>query len=87
MQKNSKLLTKLEDLPSPYKLERLSTPYKVWLYILAVIPMFIMLILMFVDTEGISFDDMGFTLANFSILAEESVLVAFYNSFKFRYRG
>lgn len=85
MQKNSKLLTKLEDLPSPYKLERLSTPYKVWLYILALIPMFIMVILMFVDTEGISFDDMGFTLANFSILAEESVLVAFYNSFKFSF--
>ncbi len=85
MQKDRKLLAKLEDLPSPYKLERLSTPYKIWLYLLALIPMFIMVILMFVNTEGISFEGASFTFSNFAILKEESVLIALYNSFKFSF--
>ena len=85
MQKDRKLLAKLEDLPSPYKLERLSTPYKIWLYLLALIPMFIMVILMFVNTEGISFEGASFTFSKFAILKEESVLIALYNSFKFSF--
>ena len=85
MQKDRKLLAKLEDLPSPYKLERLSTPYKIWLYLLALIPMFIMVILMFVNTEGISFEGASFTFSNFAILKEESILIALYNSFKFSF--
>ncbi len=85
MQKDSKLLTKLEEMPSPYKLERLSIPYKIWLYLLALIPMVIMIALMFIDTEGISLDGATFTFENFAILAEQSVLVALYNSFKFSF--
>ena len=74
MQKDRKLLKSLENMPSPYKLERLAIPYRFWLYLLALIPMFIMVILMFIDTEGISLSE-----------AEQSVLVAFYNSFKFSF--
>lgn len=85
MQKDRKLLKTLEEMPSPYKLERMSTPYKVWLYILALIPMVIMVALMFVDTEGISLSEATFTFKNFAVLSEESVLVAFYNSFKFSF--
>ncbi len=85
MQKDRKLLKSLENMPSPYKLERLAIPYRFWLYLLALIPMFIMVILMFIDTEGISLSEASFTFANFTVLAEQSVLVAFYNSFKFSF--
>lgn len=62
----------------------LSTPYLVWLYALAVIPVVIMFLLMFLKTEGVTLDEeTKFTLENFAILFEQSTFVAFYNSFKF----
>lgn len=62
----------------------LSTPYLVWLYALAVIPVLIMFVLMFFKTEGVTFDEETFfTFGNFAILFEQSTIAAFYNSFKF----
>ena len=63
------------------KLSRLATPYFVWLCLLALFPALIMLFLIFVNSEGISFDGLTFTLANFKQLAEPSTLLAFRNSF------
>ncbi len=66
-----------------HHLDRLSKPYLWWLYILALLPMVVMVFLMFVDTEGIRFQEMEFTVSNFTILTEKSTLIAFFNSFKY----
>ena len=66
-----------------HHLDRLSRPYIFWLYLFAVLPMIVMVILMFVDTEGISFDGLSATVTNFSILTEKSTVIAFFNSIKF----
>ena len=42
-----------------------------------------MVFLMFVDTEGIRLDEMEFTMYNFTLLSNQSVLIAFYNSLKY----
>ena len=62
------------------KFRKLSTPYIVWLYILAVAPAILMFGLIFVSSEGIDLDGMKFTLANFKQLLEPSTLIAFRNS-------
>ena len=66
-----------------HHLDRMARPYLIWLYILACFPVLIMICLMFVDAEGIRFDGMHFTMYNFTILTTESVLIAFWNSFKY----
>lgn len=63
------------------KFSHLAKPYIVWLYALALFPAVIMLLLMFINNEGISLEDASFTFANFSQLLEASTLVAFFNSF------
>ena len=67
----------------PHRLDRLAKPYLYWLYIFACLPMVIMFLLMFVDTEGISFRGMEFTLSNFDILVQKSTIIAFFNSLKY----
>lgn len=64
-------------------LERLAKPYLIWLYIFACFPVIIMFCLMFVDTEGIKFQNMQFTMANFGILGARGTLIAFWNSLKY----
>ena len=66
-----------------HRLDRMAKPYLYWLYLLAVVPMIVMFFLMFVDTEGIKFDGMAFSISNFAILTEESTLIAFWNSIRF----
>ena len=66
-----------------HRLDKLAKPYLIWLYILAVLPMIIMVFLMFVDTEGTRFDGMSFSISNFSILTETSTIIAFFNSIKY----
>ncbi len=66
-----------------HHLDRLSKPYFWWLYIFACFPVLIMVFLMFVDTEGIRLDEMEFTMYNFTLLSNQSVLIAFYNSLKY----
>lgn len=62
----------------------LATPYLIWLYVLAIVPVVIMFVLMFLNTEGVSIDnETRITLSNFKLLFENSTIVAFYNSFKF----
>ena len=66
-----------------HHLDRMAKPYLYWLYIFACLPVVVMFCLMFVDAEGIRFDGMSFTMYNFTILGTESVLIAFWNSFKY----
>ena len=66
-----------------HRLDRLARPYIVFLYIFAVIPAIIMIFLMFVDTEGLSFVGMTASITNFQILTEKSTIIAFFNSLKY----
>lgn len=68
-----------------HRLDKLSRPYLIWLYIFALLPMIVMFLLMFVDTEGVRFQEMQFTISNFSILTEKSTLIAFFNSIKYSF--
>lgn len=66
-----------------HRLDRMAKPYLYWLYALAVIPMIVMFGLMFVNSEGIRFEGMSFSVSNFSIVTERSTIIAFWNSIKF----
>lgn len=61
----------------------LAKPYFVWLYVLALVPVFVMLFLSFVKSEGISFDEMTVSLESFLLVKERSTLIAFRNSLLF----
>lgn len=82
MQNNHSRIAKLKPQHN-HHLERMAKPYLYWLYIFACLPVLVMFCLMFVDTEGIQFQDMRFTFYNFTILGSESVLIAFWNSLKY----
>jgi len=66
-----------------HHLDRMAKPYLFWLYLFAVIPAILMIILMFIDTEGIRFQGMEATITNFQILTEKSTIIAFWNSIKY----
>lgn len=68
-----------------HHLDKMAKPYLVWLYILAVFPIAIMIFLMFVDTEGIRFAGMEFSVSNFQVLTENSTIIAFFNSIKYSF--
>jgi spermidine/putrescine transport system permease protein len=58
----------------------LAKPYLVWLILLAIVPIFVMLLLSFMFSEGLSFEESFFTMNQFSMLVEPSTLIAFRNS-------
>ncbi|MGM9969463.1 MAG: ABC transporter permease [Anaeroplasma sp.] len=66
-----------------HHLDKLARPYLIWLYILAVLPMLIMVFLMFVDSEGTRVNGMTPTISNFQILTQPSTIVALFNSIKY----
>lgn len=63
--------------------KKLATPYRIWLYILALFPIAVMFLLIFINSEGISLDEAYLTLDTFSTLKEPSTLEGFKNSFLF----
>ncbi len=66
------------------KLGRLVTPYVVWLSLLVLLPLVMMIVLSFLDTNGISFTGAVFTLENWGVdLFDRSVTAALTNSFQF----
>jgi spermidine/putrescine transport system permease protein len=65
--------------------KKMASPYLIWLYILALFPAIIMFGLMFLETEGLSFEGASFTFANFEVLGEEGNISAFLTSFKFAF--
>ncbi len=58
----------------------LAKPYIVWLFVLAILPILVMLLLSFMFSEGLTFGGSYFTLSQFYLLKEDSTLVAFGNS-------
>jgi len=58
----------------------LAKPYLVWLFLLAILPILVMVVLSFMFSEGLSFEESFFTFSQFSMLTESSTLVAFRNS-------
>ena len=64
-----------------HRYKKLATPYKIWLYILALAPILVMLILSFIRSEGISFDEANFSFKAFELLFDQTTLVAVGNSF------
>lgn len=78
MQKNNQAI-----VYEMHHIDRYARPYLYWLYVFAVLPILIMVMLSFVETEGFRFDDMAFTLSNFNILIQKSTLLAFVNSIKY----
>ena len=61
--------------------KKLAIPYFIWLYILALVPFVIMIVLAFVSNEGMDFRDATFTFSNLKQLLTSSTLIAFRNSF------
>lgn len=59
----------------------LATPYKIWLYVLALFPVLIMILLSFVKSEGVSTDELVFSFDAFLLFKESSTLIALFNSF------
>lgn len=73
-----------KSIEHPHKLHLLAKPYEYWLYLLAILPMFMMFILMFFSSEGISLDEITFQgFNNFQLFGEKSIVIAFGNSIKF----
>ncbi len=58
----------------------LAKPYIAWLFVLAILPIFVMLLLSFMFSEGLSFGESYFTFDQFALLGEDSTLTAFSNS-------
>lgn len=84
MQDNSKRLKNAkEQVYQTHHLDRMAKPYLIWLMIFACVPMIILFVLMFLDTEGLDFSSASFTFSNFSSLLEKSIVLAFFNSVKF----
>ena len=54
--------------------------YLVWLIIFAIIPLLMMIVLSFGDSEGVDFTQFAFTLNNFTQLFEKNTQIAFWNS-------
>lgn len=63
------------------KFKLFAKPYIVWLFVLAILPIFVMLFLSVTFTEGLSFDNLEFSLYQFRVLMDRAVLQAFFNSF------
>ncbi|CCV64660.1 ABC-type spermidine/putrescine transport system, permease component [Alteracholeplasma palmae J233] len=61
--------------------KKLSTPYIVWLYLLAILPIGVMIILSFIQSEGLSFDEAKVSMNAFELLFDSTTLVAIRNSF------
>lgn len=60
---------------------KLSKPYFIWLIVFSIIPIIGMVILTFVNSEGLSFENAKLTLTSFKMLIDPATLVAIKNSF------
>ncbi len=67
------------------RFRKMAIPYLIWLYLLALVPTFFMVVLIFLDMEGLDTDNIRFTFDNFLQLKEVSTLIALLNSFKYAF--
>ncbi len=65
------------------KLKGFALPYLIILLVFIAVPMVTMIVLSFVTSEGLHFQNATFTFANFANLAQISVLVGLWNSIKY----
>ncbi len=65
-------------MKKPFRL--LSTPYIVWLVVLALIPIFVMILLSVSITEGLDFTNYAFNSSFYNAFFERSIMTAFLNS-------
>jgi len=65
------------------KFSKFAKPYEVWMIIFVVIPLVFMIILSFLDLNGLNFSTAKFTLDNFSELANPTYTKAFLRSMEF----
>lgn len=65
-------------MKKPFRL--LSTPYIVWLVVLALIPIFVMILLSVSITEGLDFANYEFNSSFYNAFFERSIMTAFLNS-------
>src|SRR5690606_33990463 len=66
--------------------KHLSKPYTIWIMVLVFIPMLALIVLGFTDmTSNISFSNINFTLENFDMFGEKSIVTAFSNSLTYAF--
>lgn len=66
------------------KFSKLSVPYKIWSYVLVVIPIIIMLFLSFNKTNGFDIQDSGFTFENYlEVFTNKTYALAFLKSMEY----
>ncbi len=65
------------------KFSKLSLPYKVWSYVLVIIPIFVMLALTFTNANGFDLKNASFTFKNYIEITNPTYLKAFLNSMEF----
>lgn len=63
------------------KLAKLAAPYLVWMAVLVMVPLLVMIVLAFTDTNGVSFEGATFSFASWAkLFTDSAVRVAFQNS-------
>lgn len=61
---------------------KLSVPYLIWMIVLVVIPLMLMVVLAFLDIQGLDFRNASFTLENFKTTFTSVYIGAFFRSIK-----
>lgn len=65
------------------KFSNLAKPYEIWMFVLVIIPIIFMVILSFLDINGINFSNASFTFNNFMELGNPTYIKAFLRSMEF----
>lgn len=65
------------------RFRKLASPYKIWMYILVVIPLIIMIALSFTQTDQVSFEGASFTFGNFIALGNATYAKSFLRSMEY----
>lgn len=60
---------------------KLSSPYLIWLSVFAIIPIFVMVVLSILNSEGLSVNEANLSFNSFLLFIDKSTLVAIKNSF------
>ena len=61
---------------------KLSLPYLIWMILLVIIPLMLMVVLAFLDIQGLDFKNASFTLENFKTTFTSVYIGAFFRSIK-----
>ena len=67
------------------KFAKLSLPYLFWMVLLVIIPLLLMIVLAFLDIQGLDFKNASFSLDNFKTTFTSVYIKAFFESIKFAF--